>query len=86
MVIRDNKLNYMMSNQVQEGGKIDLFSELIEGELKEYDEVLCLGTQVDTYIDSSDFTTIREVSKQEEKSFLQGLIDLLAVRVDTEQL
>ena len=86
MVIRDDALNYMMSNQEDTSTPINLFSELIEGEVKEYDEIITLGTTIDTYIDKNDFSTIRDISKQEEKPFVDALLDLLQVRVDHKDI
>lgn len=86
IVLRDKKLNYMMSNQISEGVKIQTFSEMIEGEVKEYDEIVTLGVPIDTYIDRHDIQTIQQVSKQEEKSFVDALLDVLEVRVAKEQI
>ncbi len=82
MVLRDGKLNFMMSNTEDTTAPINIFSELIEGEVKEYDEVIALGVPIDTYIDTSDVTTIRELSVHEQKNFLDALIDMLRVRTD----
>ena len=85
MVLRDERLNYMMSNQIDDQSKIPVFSELIEGEVREFDEIIVLGTQVTTYIDKSDIATVYQVSRQEQKTFVEALLDLLDVRVSREE-
>lgn len=70
MIIRDGKLNYMLSNHVEAGAKINLFSEFVEGETKEGDEIIVLGIPIDTYIDKGDFDTLRDISKGEGTSLI----------------
>lgn len=86
MIIRDDKLNYMLSNHIDESSKIDLFSEFVEGETKEWDEIVVLGIPIDTYIDKGDYDTLRDISQAEGKSMMDALVDLLSVRTAKEEL
>lgn len=86
MVVRDNDLNYMMSNKEDDHIPISLFSEIIEWEVREFDEIVIMGIPVDTYIDKADFATIRDIHLAEEKTFVEWLLELLEVRVSKEDI
>ncbi len=86
MIVREGKLNYMLSNHIEENRKIDLFSEFVEGETKEGDEIIVLGIPIDTYLDKGDYDTLRDISQWEGTSLIDALVDLLSVRTAQEEL
>lgn len=51
MIFRDKRLYYELYNSVYDDTKIDLFSDFIEGELEQYDELIYLGNDFKNLVD-----------------------------------
>ena len=85
-IVRDGKVTYVLSNQSPEQSKIDLFSEFIEGELREEDEVIMMGIHLDTYMDKHDLQTALHMRTTEQVPLHDALLELLQTRMQPEQI
>lgn len=85
LIFRNNKLIYKVENE-EENWKIDLFSEMIEWELEDDDLIITLWTKISNFLDDKDFEEIIEISKIEEKTILDTLIETLSTRIDLKEI
>ncbi|USN55442.1 MAG: hypothetical protein H6765_02330 [Candidatus Peribacteria bacterium] len=77
LIFRDHKLNYSLANYTQETGKIDLFTEFVEGDVNEDDEIVTIGIPVDTYLDRDDYAAVVQMSRTTDASLIESLIEVL---------
>lgn len=61
MIFRENKLFYAINNDYQPSGKIDFFSEFVEGEINEEDEILTIGNDIYTVFDKKEIKRFNDV-------------------------
>ncbi|HCY20674.1 TPA: hypothetical protein DIC40_02250 [Patescibacteria group bacterium] len=66
MILRDRKIYYTLTNSTKVKGKIDLFSEFIEGDLESGDEVIYIGTRITDVLDAYDVKDIEQILQSEE--------------------
>lgn len=86
IILRKEKLHYMISNQLPATSLIDQFSEFIEGEVRPQDTVLVFGIPVDSFLDKDDIDTILQMSVSEEKVLLDAFREILQVRLSEKEL
>lgn len=86
LIFRNQSLIYSMSNQSLAKSKIDLFGELIEGELTDGDSLVMVGHHLDTFLDDDDYQQIHAIAAQQDVSYAAALVDILSVRVEPEDL
>ncbi len=84
-IFRDSKLVYSVDND-KNTGKIDLFSEMIEGDLEDEDRVVIRGTNISVYLDQEDLKTVTWLSYENEKPFVEQLLDIVLVRTQEEKI
>ncbi len=85
LIFRNDKLVYSVSNGTSLG-KIDVFSELIEWDLQEDDQVILFWNDVQIYFDQDDLTKMTNMAKTEDIHFVDQLLEIIAVRVDEKKL
>ncbi len=86
LIFRKQRLVYSVSNQTATKEKIDQFGEFIEGEVMDGDDIIVVWEYVETYLDTEDMQHMVEVSKHNQSSLLDSLIDILSVRRDTQDI
>jgi hypothetical protein len=85
IILRDHKVYYTLHNATKTRGKIDLFSEFIEGDLESGDEVVYVGTKISDVLDNYDIKDLEQVLRSEEK-VLDFMDELLSSRVEEGSL
>ena len=85
MILRNGKLYYSLHNSFDTEEKIDLFSDFIEWDLENHDEILYVGTKVEDALDDNDLDTI-QVAMQQERSVLETLEAILTKRMDKKHI
>ncbi len=86
MILRDRKIYYTLTNSTKVKGKIDLFSEFIEGDLESWDEVVYVGTRIADVLDAYDIKDIENILQSEEGSIVSFMDEVLLARIEPEQL
>lgn len=82
MIFRDEKLYYSLTNSLNDKGKIDLFSDFVEGDIESNDQILYIGTKISDVFDQSDFKEMASVLRSEETHLINFFQELLNARLD----
>lgn len=82
MIFRNQKMYYNLDNGAKLRGKIDLFSEFIEGDLESGDEVVYIGTKISDVLDPYDIKELEEVIKSEPEQSVDFINELLCARLE----
>ena len=82
MIFRDERLYYSLTNSLNDKGKIDLFSDFVEGDLEGHDQILYVGTKISDVFDTSDFKEMESVLKSEDTHLINFFQELLNARLD----
>ncbi len=82
MIFRDEKLYYSLTNSVNDQGKIDLFSDFIEGDVESHDQLLYIGTKISDVFDANDFKEMEYVLKSEDTHLINFFQEVLNARLD----
>lgn len=83
VIFRDGKLYFSFDNE-SENNKIDLFSEFIEWDLHDGDQMVLVGTNLWDIVDDQDLENINELVWLEDKSIIDVFEELLTARVTTD--
>lgn len=83
VIFRDGKLYFSFDNE-SENNKIDLFSEFIEGDLHDGDQMVLVGTNLWDIVDEQDLENINELILLEDKWTIDVFEELLTARVTTD--
>lgn len=86
MIFRDSKLYYSLHNAVNARWKIDLFSDFVEWDVENHDEVIYAGTKVADVIDNNDIKDIEDAISSTEVSLLKFIQEILLSRIDKSNL
>lgn len=86
MIFRDSKLYYSLHNAVNTRWKIDLFSDFVEWDVENHDEVIYAGTKVADVIDNNDIKDIEDAISSTEVSLLKFIQEILLSRIDKANL
>ncbi|MDD3262517.1 MAG: hypothetical protein PHR61_01615 [Candidatus Absconditabacteria bacterium] len=86
MILRDRKIYYTLTNSTKIQGKIDLFSEFIEGDLESGDEIVYVGTKIADVLDAYDVKDIEQILQSEESSVISFMDEVLTSRIEKESL
>lgn len=86
MIFRDSKLYYSLHNAVNSRWKIDLFSDFVEWDVENHDEVMYAGTKVSDVIDNNDVQDIEDAIASTEVSLLKFIQEILLSRIDKSNL
>ncbi|MFA7298252.1 MAG: hypothetical protein WC010_01265 [Candidatus Absconditabacterales bacterium] len=82
MIFRDEKLYYSLTNSLNDKGKIDLFSDFVEGDVESHDQILYVGTKISDVFDTSDFKEMGTVLRSEDTHLINFFQELLNARLD----
>ncbi len=82
LIFRDEKLHQSFSNSLNDKGKIDLFSDFVEGDVKSNDQLLYVGTKISDVFDTSDFKEMANVLRSEDTHLINFFQELLNARLD----
>ncbi|MEI8008722.1 MAG: hypothetical protein WCI00_04965 [bacterium] len=82
MIFRDERLYYSLTNSLNDKGKIDLFSDFVEGDVEGHDQILYVGTKISDVFDTSDFKEMESVLKSEDTHLINFFQELLNARLD----
>lgn len=84
IILRDKRLQYMLTNQVVSWALINQFSEIVEWEVRIWDTVIACGFDVETYLDKEDILTILWNAESNQKNIEDSLIEVVRVRISDE--
>lgn len=82
MIFRNDKLYYSLTNTTNARGKIDLFSDFVEGDIENTDEIIYVGTKISDVLDTNDFKDMEQALKSESIHLANFLQDVLHARID----
>lgn len=82
MIFRDEKLYYSLSNSLNEKGKIDVFSDFVEGDIESHDQLIYVGTKLSDVFDTNDFKEMESVLRSEDTHLINVLQEILNARLD----
>lgn len=86
VIFRDHILYYTLHNGVNAQGKIDLFSDFVEGDIEAGDEILYVGTKISDVIDQQDFKEVESMLKSEEVSLIDFIHEVVTNRLDKKHI
>ena len=86
VIFRDHALYYTLHNGVNAKGKIDLFSDFVEGDIEAGDEILYVGTKISDVIDQQDFEEVESMLKSEEVSLIDFIHEVVTNRLDKKHI
>ncbi len=86
MIFRDYKLYYSLHNAVNTRWKIDLFSDFVEWDVENHDEIIYAGTKVADVVDNNDIKDIEDAISSTEVSILKFIQEILLSRIDKANL
>ena len=81
IIFRDEKLESVIANEVEEEDKIDIFWEIIEWELEDKDKIISVYTNIYNYMTDDE---IKELINTDDS--LKSLEDILTTRVQKEEI
>ena len=81
IIYRNNKLEVVVANELEEDDKIDIFSEIIEWELEDNDKIVSVACNIYDFM--SD-TEIKELIKTDD--ILDSLESILSMRIDKSNI
>lgn len=85
-IFRDNKLNYVMWNDMDDELPIDVFSEFIEWEVEWSDTILCFWNNIFDVMDDNDLEDIPAVSSSEQKELIIVTEEVLSSRITPKDI
>lgn len=86
LIFRDWGLYYSVNNEYGQQGKIDLFSEFIEGEIQNGDNVLALGNDIHVVFDKKEIKKFNEIFIQGGHETMDFLEETLSMRIDQKEI
>lgn len=87
MIFRNNRLYYSLHNSVEtQDTKIDLFSDFVEGDLENHDEIVYVGTKVEDVIDDNDIDAIQQTFLDDNAILLNTIEKILTSRMDKKNI
>ncbi|HMY80455.1 MAG TPA: hypothetical protein PK048_01265 [Candidatus Absconditabacterales bacterium] len=86
IIFRKGQLYYALHNDATINKKIDLFAELIEGDLTSGDEILYFANNMSYFTDSEDFAYIGEINGTNDRTLIDIIEDMLSDRTSMETI
>lgn len=86
VIFRDNKVNYIVDNDMDWVEKIDVFSEFIEWELEHSDKILCIGSKISDIMDKSDLQDIIDWDVDNVDVVFDKFFETIKIRVPNETM
>lgn len=84
LIFRNKQLNYIIDNKPNPDTKIDLFSEFIEWDLENNDEIMILWLNVENYLDKKDIND--EIWLNLEENIDKTIIKLLLSKTSEQEV
>jgi len=81
VIYRNDKLEVVVPNEVEDDDKIDIFSEIIEWELENNDKILSMACNIYNYMTDNE---IKELAENED--IQNVLADILSLRIDVSEI
>jgi hypothetical protein len=69
IIFRKGALYYSLHNDATNNKKIDLFAELVEGDLNNGDEIIYFANNISYFTDAEDFAYIGEINGTDERNY-----------------
>lgn len=85
-IFRKGALYYSLHNDATNNKKIDLFAELIEGDLHSGDDILFFANNISYFTDAEDFHYVGELNGTDDRTLLQIIEDMLGERTDMRNI
>jgi hypothetical protein len=83
IILRQNKVYYSLFNETSKRVKISLFSDFVEGDLADKDQIVVIGSDIDNIVDESDLSDLSEVVGSTDDSFVDLLMQTIEQRAGT---
>ena len=81
IIFRDWKLETVIPNEVEEDDKIDIFSEIIEWELENWDKIIGIWNNIYNYLQNNEIKELIETW-----DILDSLKDILITRIEEKEI
>lgn len=85
LIFRNHKLYYSLHNTFTKG-KIDLFSDFVEGDIDMWDAIVYMGVKVNDVFDKNDFRDMEEVLASNPSGVVHTIQDMLTTRMDGKHI
>ncbi len=85
-IFRKGTLYYSLHNDATSNKKIDLFAELIEGDLNSGDEIVYFGNNISYFADPEDFHYIGELNGTDDRTLIQIIEEMLSERTSMKTI
>ncbi len=82
MIFRDEKLYYSLTNSLNDTWKIDLFSDFVEWDIENSDQIVYVWTKISDVFDTSDFKEMESVLRSEDIHLINFFQEILHARMD----
>lgn len=86
IIFRKGSLYYSLHNDATNNKKIDLFAELVEGDLNNGDEIIYFANNISYFTDAEDFAYIGEINGTDERTIVQIIEDMLNERTSLDSI
>ncbi len=86
IIFRERKLNSIIPNEIDPSRKIDLFSEVIEGNIENGDQVVFVGLNILNYLSKDELVEAVNISFSTGESFLDLIEDLLGQKIEKDKI
>lgn len=86
VIFRENKIHYSVWNEIDTLAKIDLFTDFIEWDVENTDEILTAWIDLMSIFDQQDLQDAIAISANEEKPLLTVLEEICIARIPADQL
>lgn len=80
MILRQNKIYYSLFNETSKKIKISLFSDFVEGDLSDGDQIIVIGSDIGDIIDDNDLADLNNIVGSTDDTFLDLLIQTIEQR------
>lgn len=82
MIFRDDKLYYSLANSTNDKWKVDLFSDFVEGDTENHDQIVFFGSKLSDVFDTHDFKEMESVLRSEDVHLINFFQEILNARLD----
>jgi len=86
LIFRDERLYYSLHNGLNSQGKIDIFSDFIEGDVETSDMIIYAGINIWDILDNNDTKELEQVIQNEETTLLDVLNEILLTRIEDKKI
>lgn len=80
IILRKGKIYYSLFNETSKRVKISLFSDFVEGDLADGDQIVVVGSDIADIVDENDLADLSDVVGSTDHTFLDLLIQIIEQR------